>query len=495
MANYKTKEPDYIEESNEILLLRKYYTPKILEIQQGHLSLAFTLLINTLFVMYQHTKFSHLVNRSNVYEESKLFSMAMKKIVELNDWSRTTANIAFNSLKKLLLRTNINKNFISTITLPYDKKIKQNSPEFCLPTKYKKLPDDDPEKIIILNFIKKTKTNTKYKSQSSIRMFISYVLKFLNHHNIPITQYQNVSNLSFEDITESLEYIFPSKQKRMKVHYTMVFICFVLGDTTQLKDFETYKKTINPDKKTVLDTDVHRISKQELEKMYEASQDNLKYHTIFLLMISTGIRTVGVSNIKLDNICTIVNDNITINKTGRTIEKGNKWFTFVISEKLSELLLQYITTRRKNISSYLFPGRGEDIGLSPSSISAIIKKIATKAGLKGKHIHAHSLRHSFAHILLETGNKPELVSKMLGHSSTITTEQYYLKESASEASKRMNIPWLDRSEQENPVPSFLNNQENNSRMKKKKSKSERNKILRNLAKDFKSADKLGVIEE
>ena len=116
-------------------------------------------------------------------------------------------------------------------------------------------------------------------------MFISYVLKFLNHHNIPITQYQNVSNLSFEDITESLEYIFPSKQKRMKVHYTMVFICFVLGDTTQLKDFETYKKTINPDKKTVLDTDVHRISKQELEKMYEASQDNLKYHTIFLLMI------------------------------------------------------------------------------------------------------------------------------------------------------------------------------------------------------------------
>ena len=78
----------------------------------------------------------------------------------------------------------------------------------------------------------------------------------------------------------------------------------------------------------------------------------------------------------------------TINKTGR---------------KLSELLLQYIRTQRKNISSYLFPGRGEDVGLSPSSISAIIKKIAKKAGLTGKHIHAHSLRYSFAHILLETG--------------------------------------------------------------------------------------------
>jgi len=84
---------------------------------------------------------------------------------------------------------------------------------------------------------------------------------------------------------------------------------------------------------------------------------------------------------------------------------------------------------------------------------------------------------------------------MLGHSSTLTTEQYYLKESASEASKRMNIPWLERTEQENPVPSFLNNQKNDRRVKKKKSKSERNKILRNLAKDFKSAGKLGVIKE
>jgi site-specific recombinase XerD len=54
-------------------------------------------------------------------------------------------------------------------------------------------------------------------------------------------------------------------------------------------------------------------------------------------------------------------------------------------------------------------------------ISAIIKQIANDAGLKGEHIHAHSLRHSFAHIL-ETGNKQELVSKMLGHTSTLTTE-------------------------------------------------------------------------
>lgn len=491
MENYDTKEPEYIEESDEIILLKTHYTSENVNIQPGHLSLAFSLLVKTLFLMYNHTRFSHLVNRAHIYEESNKFSICMKKIVELNEWSRTTSNIAFTSLKKLLEKTNINKNFISTIALPFDKQIKQNSPEFCLPTKYKKLPDDDTEKTILLQFIKKTKTNTKYKSQYSIKIFISFILKFFEYHNISICDYKEVSKLSFEEIKDSLDKICPNKKKRIKVHNVMIFICFIVEDTTLLKDFETLKKSINPIKTTAIDTDVHRISKEELEKMYEATEDNLKYRTIFLLMISTGMRTVGVSNIKLDNICTVVNDKITINKTGRTIEKGNKWFTFVISEKLSELLLQYITTQRKNISVYLFSGNGDDSRMSPSSISGIIKKIATKANLSGKHIHAHSLRHSFAHILLETGNKPELVSKMLGHSSTITTEQYYLKESASEASKRMNIPWLERNEQENPVPSFLEK----TKKKTKKSKSDRDKILRNLAKDFQNKNKLDSIKE
>jgi hypothetical protein len=51
-------------------------------------------------------------------------------------------------------------------------------------------------------------------------------------------------------------------------------------------------------------------------------------------MISTGIRTIGVSNIKLEHICSNVNNVITINKTGRTLEKGNKWFAFSIGKPI-----------------------------------------------------------------------------------------------------------------------------------------------------------------
>jgi hypothetical protein len=47
----------------------------------------------------------------------------------------------------------------------------------------------------------------------------------------------------------------------------------------------------------------------------------------------------------------------------------------------------------------------------------------------------------------------------------------------------MNIPWLERREQENPVPSFLSKVPVK---KPRKSKKERNRILKNLAMDFKN---------
>jgi integrase/recombinase XerD len=481
MDNYETKEPEYIEESEEITTLKNYYPAKLLNIQQGHWSIGFTLLTQTIFLLYKNTKFSELVNNSPNHQTSIDFSNCMKKVCEINEWSHSTTNIALNVLKKLLEKTNINSSFISKISISYDKTIKKNSVEFCLPTKYKKLDDDNKEKQTLISIIKIIKSDTKYKSQHSIRMFLAYIVTFLKYHNISICDYKNIQTKSFEEIKESISNVYINKSLRIKIYYTMIFICSIVKYTENMKDYEIYKKSIHPIKITKEDHDTHRIDKKELEKMYEASKTDIKKQTIFLLMISTGIRTIGVSNIKLEHICTIVNNVITINKTGRTLEKGNKWFTFALSENLSKLLLEYITTKRKSNSSYLFPGRGEDIGLSPSRISAIIKQISSDAGIKGKHIHAHSLRHSFAHILLETGNKPELVSKMLGHTSTLTTEYYYLKESAAEASKRMNIPWLERTDQQNPVPSFLDNKQ----IKPvKKSKNERNKILKSLVKDF-----------
>jgi integrase len=479
--NYETKEPCYIEESNDILTLKKFYTPDELKIQQGHWVLGFTLLTNTLFITYGNTLFSTLVINSKLHEESIIFSKNLKKVIEINEWSNNTANISFCVLKKILRKTNIDQGFISKISILKDKKIKRDTAEFCLPSKYKKLSCDDENRQIILNWIVRLKRDTKYKSQSSIRMVISFMIALFSQLNIPVSQDILFSNMDFDTIKQSIIDTHPNFPLKTKVNYTMNFMCLILNESKYIKQFELYKKSINIKKQVQEDSDKHRISKEELELIFEASKENIRNNTLFLLMATTGLRACGVSNIKLDNITNLLNGKITINKSGRTIEKGNKWFTFPISDSLSKLLLEYISNNRKSNSSYLFPGRGEDIGISTNRINSIIKEIALKANVKGPHIHAHSIRHSFAHILLESGNKPELVSKMLGHSSTKTTEEYYLKESALEVSKRANIPWLVRQEYSNPVPDFL---DINRPVKTRKSKSDRNKILKNLAKDF-----------
>ena len=71
-------------------------------------------------------------------------------------------------------------------------------------------------------------------------------------------------------------------------------------------------------------------------------------------------------------------------------------------------------------------------------------------------MHPHALRHSYAHILLNSGNSVDIVSKLLGHSSSSTTEKFYLKETASDVAERANIPWLDKSLTcKKVVPDFL----------------------------------------
>ena len=485
MESFEENEPPYIEESEDILFLRKHYPPNSLDMQKGHWNMAFTLLVQTLYITYGHTLFSEFVEKADIYEESSKFSKNMKVVIQTNEWSKSSASTAFNSLKKILLKTNINQSFINRIIIPNEKSIKKNSAEFCLPKQYKQLSPENMDKKVLLKIIHKVKTQTRYKAQSTIKIVIAFIIKLLKQLEISIQNYTDIINIDFETLICAIKNTSPKMCLKTKVNYTKAFICFVLEDITYLEKFDAYKKGVNTIKKIQDDnSDKHRISKEELELMYESSLSNPRNHCIFLLMISTGIRACGVSNIKLSNVCTITNNIVVVNKSCRTIEKGNKWFTLPISEKCSIALKNYILNHRKGITSYLFPGRGEDIGISPVRINAIIKDIALKAGLKGSHIHAHSLRHSFAHILLETGNSPDLVSKMLGHNSVLTTEKYYLKENAVEASKRCNIPWLERKENIDPIPNFMKKDKPKEEVKKRKTRKERNLILKNLAKDL-----------
>jgi integrase/recombinase XerD len=102
--------------------------------------------------------------------------------------------------------------------------------------------------------------------------------------------------------------------------------------------------------------------------------------------------------------------------------KGNKDRYVLLGETMLTLLREYYQNARRK-GDYLFPGQKPQNPLSPTAIRHVLREVASKAGLS-KNITPHTLRHSFATHLLETGYDLRVVQTLLGHSSIQTTQRY-----------------------------------------------------------------------
>jgi integrase len=217
--------------------------------------------------------------------------------------------------------------------------------------------------------------------------------------------------------------------------------------------------------------DMHVICSDELDKIYIESKKNTLDELVFLLLITTGMRIGGMLNIRIPHVCTIDKNEVKVFDTGRTLEKGCKWFDFVINDKVKELITRWIMEERRGGTDYLFSsGRNSGKNMASITMRVRFKKLCENAGLNGRHLHLHSLRHSYAHMLLKCGNSVSVISKLLNHSSTDVTEKFYLRETISEVTNRAHIPWLNQNEknEEKILPDFLRGKENKNSHKMKR---------------------------
>lgn len=100
--------------------------------------------------------------------------------------------------------------------------------------------------------------------------------------------------------------------------------------------------------------------------------------------------------------------------------KGRKDRIVPLSNKIIEALRKYYLSYRPKV--YLFEGR---VGkpYSASSCRMILKAAMKRAGVK-KSGSIHTLRHSYATHLLESGTDLRYIQALLGHESSRTTEIY-----------------------------------------------------------------------
>jgi hypothetical protein len=92
--------------------------------------------------------------------------------------------------------------------------------------------------------------------------------------------------------------------------------------------------------------------------------------------------------------------------------KGAKDRTVMLSPQLLTILRTYWRLARPG--DWLFPGRSPDKPIAVQVLHASCRSATKAAGLV-KHVSVHTLRHSFATHLLESGVDIRIIQVLLGH--------------------------------------------------------------------------------
>lgn len=132
-------------------------------------------------------------------------------------------------------------------------------------------------------------------------------------------------------------------------------------------------------------------------------------YIIFIVLLNTGMRVSELSNLTLDDI------NISERKGSANIRdsKGNKSRVVPLNNQARSLLSQWLDLR---------PGDLENLfGVKPRTIQRYLEKISRMAGIE---CTPHTLRHTLAHNLINSGISQNDVATLLGHDSLNTTRLY-----------------------------------------------------------------------
>jgi integrase/recombinase XerD len=159
------------------------------------------------------------------------------------------------------------------------------------------------------------------------------------------------------------------------------------------------------------------LTREEITSLYE-SCDTLKERAILHVYYGCGLRrnegtSLNVSDIQFRNKMLYVREG-----------KGGKSRAVPMTERISEELKAYCYQERKSKPNELaFITNSWGTRTSGDSCNKVLKELQQRSGIE-KEVSLHSLRHSIATHLLESGLSVEYVRDFLGHSHLESTERY-----------------------------------------------------------------------
>jgi len=163
------------------------------------------------------------------------------------------------------------------------------------------------------------------------------------------------------------------------------------------------------------------LTQQEVARMIDATHNPL-HRVVVMTLYATGLRRLELTHLKVADIDAA---RMVIHVRGG---KGRKDRDIMLSPKLLEALRQYWRSLKHKPKEWLFPGGGRahdnlETPMTDKVVWHAVQQAAKRAGIE-KRIHPHTLRHSFATHLLETGVDLRTIQLLLGHSDLKATTVY-----------------------------------------------------------------------
>jgi site-specific recombinase XerD len=156
------------------------------------------------------------------------------------------------------------------------------------------------------------------------------------------------------------------------------------------------------------------LSADEVVRFLEAVP-SLKTRVVLTTAYAAGLRASEAVGLKVADI-----------DSGRMVirvehGKGGKDRYVMLSAQLLGVLRTYWRLARPR--TWLFPGRDESKSIDVQVLYAACRSACVAAGL-AKRVTVHTLRHSFATHLLESGTDIRIIQVLLGHSNLSSTARY-----------------------------------------------------------------------
>ncbi len=249
-----------------------------------------------------------------------------------------------------------------------------------------------------MNEIEKFTTELKLKgfSEKTLKNYLFFIEKFMLHANKP------VPDLNEDDIKSYLSSLLDSKSRATVSLAASALRSFYTVLEKPISKIQLPKK----EKKLPI-----VLNKEEVKKLISASQ-TAKSKLIISFLYSSGLRVSELVNLKPVDL------NLD-EKTGWVRKgKGSKDRIFILSENLMLDLKNYLQQNKEN--QYLFSASKP---LTTRNIQKIIQLTSAKAGIN-KRVTPHTLRHSYATHLLESGVDIRIIQELLGHANLNTTQLY-----------------------------------------------------------------------